>query len=188
MPSLSGIDFYKSARQDTMVIFTTTHSQYAVEGFDLSAVDYLLKPYTFERFAQAVNKANDYYHYVHPVEQTDHPYLYIHADYSLIKINRKDILFIEGLDDYLKIHIQDQKTIVARMTLKTMLEKLPPQEFIRMHRSFIVPFSRIEQVRGKHIGIAGQKSLLAAVTGTTFSNNSNRLCIANAFEYEKCKF
>lgn len=155
MPSLSGLDFYKSVQQETMVIFTTAHSQFAVEGFNLSAVDFLLKPFTLERFLQAVNKASDFYNYTHNSERSQNQFLFVRADYSLIKIAIPDILFIEGLDDYLKIHLYNQKTIVTRMTMKAIMEKLPAKEFIRVHRSFILPFSRIENVRNKVITVAG---------------------------------
>lgn len=157
MPSLSGIDFYKNLEQETMVIFTTAHSQFAVEGFNLNAVDFLLKPFTYERFLQAANKANDFYNYSRQADKPQTQYLFIRADYSLLKIAIPDIVFIEGLDDYLKIHLQNQKTVVARMTLKTMLEKLPAKEFIRVHRSYIVPFSRIENVRNKTISLAAEE-------------------------------
>ena len=157
MPSLSGIDFYKKIEQNTMVIFTTAHSKYAVEGFNVSAVDYLLKPFTIERFMQAVNRANEFYNYLHQSEKTPRQYLFIRADYALTKINIADILFIEGLDDYLKIYLANQKTLVARMTMKAMYAQLPAKEFIRVHRSFIIPFGRIESVRNKIIFIAGKE-------------------------------
>ena len=156
MPSLSGIEFYKAVQQETMVIFTTAHSEYAVEGFNLSAVDFLLKPFTFERFTQAVNKANDYYQSLRRQAGTQQ-YIFVRADYSLIKIPVADIQLIEGLDDYLKIHIHGQKTVVARVTMKSILEKLPEKEFIRVHRSFIIPFSKIENVRNKVISVAGHE-------------------------------
>ena len=154
MPSLSGLEFYKEVQQETQVIFTTAHSEYAIEGFNLSVTDFLLKPYTFERFQQAVNKANDFYSYSSQKENTSQ-YLFLRADYSLVKVNIADILFIEGLDDYLKVHSRNQKTIITRMTLKTVLEKLPAKDFIRVHRSFIVCFDKIEQVRNKIITIEG---------------------------------
>jgi DNA-binding LytR/AlgR family response regulator len=157
MPSLTGIDFYKQLDREIMVIFTTAHSSYAVEGFNLSAIDYLLKPFTFERFMQAVNKAQEYYQFTHQTDKTEQKYIFIRADYKLVKIAVAEILFIEGLDDYLKIHLMNDKTIVARMTMKAMLEKLPAKEFIRVHRSFIVPFRRIENVRGKMITVAGEE-------------------------------
>lgn len=152
MPSLNGIDLYKSLKQDTMVIFTTAYSEYAVESYELSAIDYLLKPFTQDRFEQALAKAREYFQYIHQ-KQPASAHLYIRADYSLVKINLHDILFIEGLDDYIKVHIQNQKTLVARSTMKAILDKLPASEFVRVHRSYIVPLKRIEQVRNKTIYI-----------------------------------
>lgn len=158
MPSMSGIEFYKAIPQEAMVIFTTAYAEYAVEGFNLSAVDYLLKPFTFERFLQAVQKAKDFHRFRYPSEIPEPPrYLFIKADYSMYKIAFDDILFIEGLDDYLKIHIEGSKPVVARMTMKNMVEKLPAQDFIRVHRSFIVPFRRIGNVRNKLITLAGEE-------------------------------
>ncbi|HEY9007914.1 LytR/AlgR family response regulator transcription factor [Ohtaekwangia sp.] len=157
MPSLTGIELYKEIKQNTLVIFTTAYTEYAVEGFNLSAIDYLLKPFTFERFLQAVTKADEYHTHIHQKVKPEQQYLFIRADYSLIKINMADILFVEGLDDYLRIHLQNQKPVVARMTLKVMLEKLPSQAFIRVHRSYIVAFSRIENIRNKIITVAGEE-------------------------------
>lgn len=153
MPSLSGIDFFKSVEQQTMVIFTTAFSEYAVEGFNLNAVDYLLKPFTRDRFAQAVNKANDYARYLKQNTNTENDFLFIRADYSLLKLPFADILFIEGLDDYIKIHLSGQKPVVARMTMKNVLEKLPAKDFVRVHRSYIVPLKGIRQVRNKLITV-----------------------------------
>jgi DNA-binding LytR/AlgR family response regulator len=155
MPAISGIDFYKKLPHKTMVIFTTAYSEYAVEGFTLSATDYLLKPFSFSRFQQAVAKA--FAQWKLQNQNPEQQYLFIRADYSLIKILFSDILFIEGLDDYLKIYIHNQKTVVARMTLKAILQKLPVPEFIRVHRSYIVPISKIEKVRNKIIYINQQE-------------------------------
>ncbi|MEY2869554.1 MAG: hypothetical protein RIR01_2051 [Bacteroidota bacterium] len=160
MPSISGIDFYKKLPHKTMVIFTTAYSEYAVEGFTLSATDYILKPFSFARFKQAVEKA--IYQYKLQNQNPEQLYLFIRADYSLIKILFTDILFIEGLDDYLKIHIQNQKTVVARMTLKAILEKLPSPEFVRVHRSFIIPISKIDKVRNKIIYINDEEIPVSA--------------------------
>ncbi|HEY1038802.1 MAG TPA: LytTR family DNA-binding domain-containing protein [Bacteroidia bacterium] len=157
MPSLTGIEFYKAVQQDTKVIFTTAHSQYAVEGFDLQAVDFLLKPYTFERFSQAVNRANDTIGQANQGDSASEQFLFVRADYSLVKINIADILYIEGLDDYLKIHILNQKTIVTRMTMKAVLKKLQPKDFVRIHRSFIVPFKRVESVKNKIVLLEGKE-------------------------------
>ncbi|WP_200978670.1 LytTR family DNA-binding domain-containing protein [Echinicola sp. 20G] len=151
MPSMSGIEFYKQLDQETMVIFTTAHSQYALEGFNLSAIDYLLKPYPLERFMTAVNKAKGYFQYQHQQPQVQED-LYVRADYSLVKIPIEDILYIEGLADYLKIHQETGKPIITRMTMKAILEKIP-SDFIRVHRSYIVPKKRIDSIRNKNIHI-----------------------------------
>ncbi|HRI19544.1 MAG TPA: LytTR family DNA-binding domain-containing protein [Panacibacter sp.] len=174
MPSLTGIELYKAVQQKTMVIFTTAYSEYAVEGFNLNAVDYLLKPFAFERFVQAVNKAQDYYNYQNKKENVSQQYLFIRADYSLIKINTGDILFIEGLDDYLKIHIAGQKTVVARMTMKAIVQKLSSTEFIRVHRSYIVALKHIQNVRNKIITVAGEEIPIGNSYEETFLNYFNR--------------
>ncbi len=155
MPDMSGIDFYKSISQDTMVIFTTAHSEYAVEGFNLSAVDYLLKPFEFSRFLQAVTKARDYAQYLKNTDTIENKYLFVRAEYSLVKIAHVEILYIETFDDFLKIHIEGKKPVITLMNLKTMQEKLPAKDFVRVHRSYIVPIKRILSVRNKtiHTGI-----------------------------------
>ncbi|GAB3331645.1 LytTR family DNA-binding domain-containing protein [Larkinella ripae] len=163
MPSVSGIEFHRAVPESMMVIFTTAYAEFAVEGFNLNAVDYLLKPFTFGRFQQAVLKATEHHRLRHAAEPAKDAYLYIRADYTLHKIALADILFIEGLDDYLKIHLQSTShPIVARMTMKTALQKLQEADpdtgrFIRVHRSYIVPFSRIEQVRNRIITLAGEE-------------------------------
>ncbi len=161
MPSISGLDFYKKLPHKTMVIFTTAYSEFAVEGFTLSATDYLLKPISLSRFQQAAEKAFSQWKLQN--QNIEQQYLFIRADYSLIKILFSDILYIEGLDDYLKIHIQNQKTVVARMTLKAILQKLPETEFIRVHRSFIIPISKISKIRNKIIFI-GQAEIPISVS------------------------
>ncbi|UKJ06504.1 LytR/AlgR family response regulator transcription factor [Solitalea lacus] len=171
MPSLNGIDFYKSVEQNTMAIFTTAYSEYAVEGFNLSAVDYLLKPFTFDRFEQAVNKANEYYYYKNQISSTKIKYIFIRADYSLLKLDISEILFIEGLDDYLKIHIANGRPIVTRMTFKSILEKLPLNEFVRVHRSFAVPVNKMNSIRNKTITINNQEIPI----GSSYEETVNKL-------------
>ena len=151
MPSLNGIDFYKEVKQSTMVIFTTAHMEYAVEGFNLNALDYLLKPYSFERFQQAVNKAQDYMKLQNKTTNITDTHIFIRADYSLIKVAVADIRFVESFRDYLKIHLETGKYIITRMTMKSIVEKLPSAEFVRAHKSFIVPLSKIQSVRNKII-------------------------------------
>ena len=151
MPSISGIEVFKKLKQPAMVIFTTAHGEYAVEGFNLNAIDFLLKPFSFDRFNQSVKKAFDFNHLTQHHHQTAEQFIYIRADYSLNKIKIDDIELIEGLDDYLKIHIRNGKNIVARITMKGILEKLPNTRFMRVHRSFIVPLEKITSVRKKVI-------------------------------------
>jgi two-component system LytT family response regulator len=148
MPAISGIEFYKSIEQNIKVVFTTAYSEYALEGFDMDAIDYLLKPISFERFLKATEKAKKL-----SINQNNEKekVLYIRADYNLIKVNVDEILYVEGLNDYIKIHLKSQKNVVARMTMKGFAEKLPLNDFIRVHRSFIIPISRIQKIRNKII-------------------------------------
>jgi len=149
MPDISGIDFYRSLHRPTLVIFTTAHSKYAVEGFNLRAVDYLLKPFKFERFEEAIEKATQMISKRNEIED----YLLIRSEYKLFKILYEDIDFIEGLDDYVKIHLTGKKPLLARMNIKGMADKLPATKFIRVHRSFIVPLNRVNFIRNKIIFI-----------------------------------
>jgi two-component system, LytTR family, response regulator len=153
MPTISGIDFHRQVPEETMVIFTTAYSEFAVEGFNLNAVDYLLKPFSFDRFLQAVTKANEFQRFYYQKENAIQQYIFVRADYSLVKIMLNEIMMVEGLDDYLKIHLPGKKPVVTRMTMKAILEKLPGKDFVRVHRSFIVPLSKIEKVRNKMIYI-----------------------------------
>jgi DNA-binding LytR/AlgR family response regulator len=154
MPAMTGINLVKSLPQNTMVIFTTAFSEYAVVSYELKAIDYLLKPINQKRFTQAVNKAIEYYNYINKPSEK---YIFVRADFTLVRIPVADILYVEGLADYLKIYIKDRKTIVARMPMKDMLEKLQSADFIRVHRSFILPFSKIESVKGNTIYIGDQE-------------------------------
>lgn len=168
MPALTGIDFYKRIEQKTMVIFCTAHGQYAVEGFNLNALDYLLKPFDFDRFKVATEKARDYIDLQVNPKEIEH--IFIRADYSLQKIMLQDIMYIEALDDYLKIHLHNQKNIVARMTMKTMTEKLPSNQFIRVHRSFIISINKVSSIKNKVITI-----------------NNCRIPVGNSYESEILK-
>jgi DNA-binding LytR/AlgR family response regulator len=157
MPSMSGIELLKSIPQEVMVIFTTAYAEFAVESYDLQAIDFLLKPIEESRFQQAVARAKEYYEFQHqkPNDPEKEKSIFIRADYSLIKVSLPEILYIEGLGDYLKIHLPGKKPIVVRMTMKTMLDKLPVNDFIRVHRSFIIPVSRVEHIRNKIVQVAG---------------------------------
>lgn len=151
MPAISGIDFYKKVSKNTMVIFTTAYSEYAVEGFNLNAVDYLLKPFDFKRFQQAVDKIKEYHNYAQLKEHEQPQYMFVKVDYSMVKVHFDEIAYIEGLDNYLKINFDNGKSLLVRMSMKTISEKLPATEFIRVHRSFIIPFSKVVSVRNKTI-------------------------------------
>lgn len=146
MPSISGIELYKSLHQNIPVIFTTAYSDYAVVGFDLNAVDYLLKPFTYERFLTAIQKVEK--QLANNLDSKQN-FLNVRADYALHKIDLEKILYFEGYDDYVKIHIQEQKTIVARMTMKAIVEKLDSTKFIRVHRSYIVALDKIQSIKSK---------------------------------------
>jgi len=156
MPDVNGIQFYNSMAQKPMVIFTTAFSEYAVEGFNVNAIDYLLKPFEYDRFVKAVYKAKEYYEFTIN-QEIRLSSIFVKADYQLVKINLKDVLFIEGLDDYIRIHLPENKTILTLMSLKAIAEKLPQNEFVRIHRSYIVPLGRIEKISSKKIEIAGRE-------------------------------
>lgn len=170
MPAMTGINLVKSLQKNTMVIFTTAFSEYAVVSYELNAVDYLLKPINQKRFTQAINKAQEYFDYINKKDPDTEKNIFIRADFSLVKIPLGDILYIEGLADYLKIYIKDRKTIVARMSMKDMMEKLQSADFIRVHRSFILPFSRIEAVRGTTIFIGDKEFPVGRTYAEEFFN------------------
>ncbi len=164
MPDLSGIQLLRSLHSRPMVIFTTAFEKYALEGFDLDVIDYLLKPYSFERFMRAVNKARDYIEVrghgaaAEEREAASAPgFLFVRADYKLYRINLNDILYVEGLKDYVKIYTGD-KPILTQTSMKALEEKLPAKDFIRVHRSFIVAFNKIDFVQ-KHQVTIGRKEI-----------------------------
>lgn len=156
MPSLSGIELYRSIGSDAMAIFTTAYSEYAVEGFNLNAVDYLVKPFTLERFRQAVDKAAEFLAFRRKKDHQGETLL-IRSDYSLVRVSASNILFVEAADDYLKIHQPDRHPLVVRMTMKTILDMLPQEHFIRIHRSYIISIRHIDHIRNKSVSIAGRE-------------------------------
>ena len=153
MPQITGIQLLKSLPKPPLVIFTTAYSTYAVEGFNLDAIDFLLKPFEFDRFLKSVNKASEYLNYKDkPYISESQGFIFVKSDYQILKINTEDIRFIEGMDDYVKIFTND-KMVLTNIPMKEILKKLPPNKFVRVHRSFIVPLNRIESVRNKRIKI-----------------------------------
>ena len=160
MPGITGVQFLQSITNSPMVIFVTAYQQYALEGFNLNVVDYLLKPIDFERFLKAVNKASELYNLKHKtvvienVSELKNSAIFVNADYSLVKIKIDEITYIEGLKDYVKINLNSStKQIVTRMTMKAIEEKLPTSEFFRVHKSFIVSLDKIESIRSLKIKI-----------------------------------
>lgn len=169
MPENDGVSFYKSIKSKPLVIFTTAFDSYAVEGFNVNAVDYLLKPIAYERFETAVEKVKKLKQL--SVSRVEDPFILIRADYKLNKIYLKSILFIEGLDDYIQIHMEGKSKIVARISMKNIMEQLPPADFIRIHRSFIIPVQRITSVQSKFIFINEQEYPI----GETYKTNVLKL-------------
>ena len=162
MPDISGIQFLKSLQQKPMVIFTTAFSKYALEGFELDVIDYLLKPYSFERFLKAINKAHEFFELQEKAKAglksttLGSHYLFERADYKLVKIDIQEIRYIEGLKDYVKIYC-GEKPVLTQMSMKVIEEKLPPHDFIRVHRSFIVAFDKIDFIHKSFISIKGRE-------------------------------
>lgn len=147
MPGKNGIDFYKMLPPETMVIFTTAYSEYAVEGFNVNAIDYLLKPFSSERFLTATDKVLKEHRA--RTNNTGESYLMLRADYKLHRISFDDILLVEGLDDYVKVHIKGKSPITARLSMKGLMEKLPQPEFLRVHRSYIIPINKVKSLYNK---------------------------------------
>jgi len=147
MPELSGLEFAKILPPETKIIFTTAFQQYAIEGYKVSALDYLMKPISYEEFLRAANKAIDYFT-IAQKQQTcaDDRFMYVKSDYKLIRVSLDDILYVEGLKDYVRIHLADGSKIMSLMSMKKLEDYLPSPEFLRTHRSYIVHMSKVEQI------------------------------------------
>ncbi len=154
MPRLTGIQFLNTIKDPPKVIFTTAYSNYALDSYNYHAVDYLLKPFSFERFLQAVNKLKpEQAEAGLPVktERTEkQEFLFIKSEYKIIKVSLKDILYVEGLKDYISVYTENQR-ILSLQSLRKMEESLPASDFIRVHKSYIVPIARIESIERNRI-------------------------------------
>lgn len=159
MPDISGIDLVRSLAKKPLVIFTTAYKNFAYEGFQLEAVDYLLKPIAFEPFAKAVKKALDFLEYKNKASAGAEDSLYVNSEYRLVKINLAEIEYIESLEDYIKIHVAGAKPILTLLPMKKVLEKLPETKFKRIHRSFIVPIAKVVSIQGRKAFLASGKEL-----------------------------
>jgi DNA-binding LytR/AlgR family response regulator len=153
MPDINGLDLVRAMDNKPMIIFTTAYRKFAFEGFELEAIDYLLKPVSFDRFSKAVAKAEEFYKFKH-ASATGDEHLYVYSEYKLVKINLNDIEFIESLEDYIRIHLTDSRPILSLMPLKRVLQKLPPEKFQRVHRSYIVSVNKIKGLTNKRIILA----------------------------------
>lgn len=181
MPQLTGIELVKSLKKPPLVVFTTAYPNYAAEGFDLDAVDYLLKPISKDRFLRAVQKAEEMLqiknHDDHS-EETD--FMFVKADKKLIKMHYQDILYIEGLKDYVIIKTNEGRVITLQ-TMKSLEEKLPKQYFQRIHRSYIVGITKVKAVVGNSIEIKENKQTKHLPIGKNYRDdileiiNKNRL-------------
>ena len=172
MPKLTGTDFLRSLRNPPKVIFTTAYREYALDGFDLDVVDYLLKPIPFERFLRAVSKVMTIEnHSVLPTNLEPEPplaekelvpserdaFLYFRADRKMVKVYTKDILYVESLKDYIKIMTTNAKPLVVKQAISSVEAMLPGRDFLRIHRSFIVAIDKISAWSPSHIEVAGQE-------------------------------
>ncbi len=158
MPDLSGMDFVKSLDQPFQIIFTTAHSQYAVEGFQVDALDYLLKPIDYTSFLKAANKAHTWFELNRhqPVQlSSKDDFLFIKSDYKVIRIGLHDIKYIEGKGEYVRIHLATEKPVMSLLSMKSVEEQLPSGRFMRVHRSYIVNLEKITTIERNRIVFDG---------------------------------
>lgn len=157
MPGITGIEFARTIPRRTLVIFTTAYTEYALDSYEVDAIDYLVKPIEPERFQKSVDKAMIYHALLlqeekENIETIDSEYFFVKSDRRYFKVNYKDVLFIEGLKDYVIIQLSDQR-IITRMNLKTIYELLPKKEFLRVNKSYIVNTNHIDSFDNNDIFI-----------------------------------
>ena len=154
MPDLTGLDFVKSLSSSAKVIFTTAYREYGYEGFQLDAADYLVKPIGYPDFLKAVTKTKKRFFKQKETTETvekNNQYLFIKSEYKIVRIDFNDITFIESMRDYVRIHLENQKPVMALMGLKKMEDFLPKNDFMRVHRSFIVSLNKITTIERNRI-------------------------------------
>ena len=158
MPTLRGTDFLRGLKNPPMVIFTTAYEQYALEGFELNALDYLLKPIPFDRFKQAVQKAFDLHQLHQSTVEKERSFFFVFSEYNKIKLYHDEILYIEGMKDYVKIYTKtNEKALLTRLNLKNIETKLPEKGFCRVHQSFIVALDKITSFQKNKLHIHKQE-------------------------------
>ena len=151
MPDITGLELGRSLKERPMLIFTTAHKKFAIEGFDLEALDYLLKPIQFERFARAVNRAIEFHQFKNSTRSDSNESLFVRAEYQLVKLDLDEIEYIESVEDYLKIHLTTGKPVMTLMTIKAVLQKLPPEKFKRIHRSYVIPLAKVRSIVNRKV-------------------------------------
>jgi DNA-binding LytR/AlgR family response regulator len=157
MPELSGIEFAKILPKETKIIFTTAFKQYAIEGYKVSALDYLMKPVSYEDFLKAANKALDWFCMTQKKQTyAADRFMYVKSDYKLVRVALDDILYIEGLKDYIRIYLENGQKVMSLMNMKKMEDYLPRPEFLRTHRSYIVHMSKAEAIERLRIVFGDQ--------------------------------
>ena len=174
MPGISGLQFVQTLKNPPMIIFVTAYKEYALEGFDLDAVDYLLKPVSFERFLKGCNKAQELFNLQQkPYVKEEHPgYFFVFVEYNQVKITIADILYVEGMKDYAKIFLTtSSRPVITKMSLKSLEEKLAPHRFVRIHKSYIVSADKVTAVKRDLVCIASTELPLSE----TYRSNINSM-------------
>lgn len=158
MPKITGLDFLKSLKKPPLVIFTTAYPNYALQGFELDVIDYLVKPYPFDRFLKAVNKAREIHHLKNqkPIEENNKDHIFLKVDNVLRRINFEDIIYIEGMENYVAIHTIEGRFITL-MTMKSMEESLPSNEFLRVHKTYMISKPKVKGIVGNEIDMGVKK-------------------------------
>lgn len=158
MPKITGIDFFKTLSNAPPVIFTTAYSEFALDGFEVNALDYLIKPISFERFLKAALKAKEFYEIRHKnlaeVSASDN-YFFIKADNKLVKVSFDEIVFVEALQNYVVIHLADRK-YMTYLTFKSIEDYLPAHKFVKVHKSYIAAVSKIDSIEGNDLRLGQQ--------------------------------
>ncbi|MFD2918702.1 LytR/AlgR family response regulator transcription factor [Terrimonas rubra] len=174
MPDITGLDLVKSLEKKPMIVFTTAYKKFALEGFELDAIDYLLKPVSPERFAKAVNKAVEYHQFKNQTARLSYENLFVYSEYKMVKITAADIVYIESLEDYIRIHLKNDTRIMTLMTMKKVLDSLPPDKFSRIHRSYIVANEAVKTIHNRKATLSNEKELPISESYLDFIDNWRR--------------
>lgn len=178
MPKLSGINFLKTLKNPPLTIITTAYSEYALEGYELDVLDYLKKPFSFERFLKAIQKAHErlkentketIVHEINTAQSGDDSFIFVKSNKKTYKVNISDVFYIEALGDYIKIHTNDNM-IVTYQSMKKVEALLPSNQFVRIHKSFIVSINKIKTIEGNMVEIKNEKLPIGSNYKQDFQN------------------